>query len=412
MKDGVEKLIRRNLRARCCGNLLPSFSEPGEISRDGCLVPGRFPATKAGAERPLCMRIPHLFFATLMGALLAYLLAEWISWRGVRENEGLFVRWLVVAGVHPIRMGLAAGLAFLAVRETFLLVRASPGLGKNGVFVTIRKAPPVHFAGTSSNEPAPTSFSRPTLAPPRGPSATATSEIHMSTSTRDSILSKPAQAEGLGLTIYIDPCQESFREGVFLSQAVVVTTIAKTLKALSKDGSKLKTIIVDGKYDPLEHPDFRAISENLKAIAKKWFPKAKLHLIGSPRFVNSPGRAVALLFYHEVTLRLEAGTQKTFAAMTGEKGSVLKDAVEILERLDLGNLVIRARFLRGEVDNSTPSEVRNWIKMLEGVKPSKVQIKSPKKGFLPKTKGVTSTRLAEILAELEEKLETPCEIIV
>jgi hypothetical protein len=353
--------------------------------------------------------------AFVAGLLLTLLLGEWLTFRGVRQGEALWIRWLVVVAVHPIRVGVAMSLVLIAYRQGFLLLRAGPGLGKNGVFVTIRTAPSADYERASHALLAPTPAASLWISPSspqqRIPSATATPELFMSTTTRESILSKPSQVEGLGLTIQINPCQESFREGVFLSQAVVVTTIAKTLKALSKDGSKLKTIVVDGEYDPLEHPDFRAISENLKAIAKKWFPKARLHLIGSPRFVNSPGRAVALLFYHEVTLRLEAGTQKTFAAMTGEKGTVLKDALEILEKLDLGNLVIRARFLRGGVDNSTASEVRNWIKMLEGVKPAKIEIRSPVKGFLPKTKGITATRLKEIQAEVEEKLDAPCVII-
>lgn len=350
-----------------------------------------------------------------MGLLLTLLLSEWLAHREIREGEAIFIRWLVVVSQHPIRLGMASSLMVFACQEGFLLLRAGPGLGKNGVFVIIRKAPSPFSerAAHASTLPAP-SFpsSDGILRPPlRASSAAATHEHYMSTSTRDSIVSKPSNVEGLGLTIHIHPCQESFREGVFLSQAVVVTTIALELKALSKDGVKLMTIVVDGENDPLEHPDFRAISENLKAIAKKWFPKTRLHLVGSPRFINSPSNSVALLFYHQVTLRLETGTQKTFAAMTGEKGAVLKDAIEILHKLDLGNLVIRARFIRGEVDNSTPAEVRNWIKVLEGVRPAMIHIRSPAKGFLPKTKGVGAKRLKEILAEVEEKLNFPCEII-
>jgi hypothetical protein len=49
--------------------------------------------------------------------------------------------------------------------------------------------------------------------------------------------------------------------------------------------------------------------------------------------------------------------------------------------------------------------------MLEGVKPAKIEIRSPVKGFLPKTKGITATRLKEIQAEVEEKLDAPCVII-
>lgn len=225
----------------------------------------------------------------------------------------------------------------------------------------------------------------------------------MSTTLRDNIISGPEELLGLGSTLTINPCQESFRSGVLLSQAVVVTKAASTIRELSRDGKKINTVLVAGEVDPLEHEDFRAISENLKEICKKWFPKAKLHLIAYPRFINSPGRAVALDYYHQVTMRLEAGTQKTFAAMTGEKGGVFKRVVETLTRLDIGHLVVRARFIRGDIDNSTPSEVRGWIKCLSQIKPMRVEIKTPKKAIFPKTKAITATRLKEIMAEVEEK---------
>ena len=233
----------------------------------------------------------------------------------------------------------------------------------------------------------------------------------MSTSLRDTIITGPEEIEGLGATLVVDPCQESFRSGILVSQAVIVTTAAATIREHSREGRKVNTILVTGEIDPLSHTDFRAISENLKDIAKKWFPKAKLHLVGHPRYINTPGIAVALDYYKEVALRLEAGTQKTYAAMTGEKGQVYKRVLEALTRLDIGHLVVRARFVRGDIDNSTPVEVRGWIKALAAIKPMRIEIESPKKTFLPKTKPITATRLKEIAAEVEEKTGLPLVIL-
>lgn len=233
----------------------------------------------------------------------------------------------------------------------------------------------------------------------------------MSTSLRDTIITGPKEVKGLGATLQINPCQESFRPGVLLSQAVVITTSASTIRELSRDGRKVATILVSGEIDPLSHQDFRAISENMKDIVKKWYPKSQLKLIGYPRFIDSPGRAVALDYYKEVTLFLEAGTQKTYSAMTGEKGSVYKRVLDTLTRLDIGHLVVRARFVRGDIDNSTAVEVRGWIKALADIKPRRVEIESPKKGIGSGTKAITPTRLKEIAAEVEEKTGLPVVII-
>lgn len=323
-------------------------------------------------------------------------------------GRGPVTRWAVLVARNPERSAIALTALLGALGALLEALRAGPGLGSDGQLVTIREAdaPPPAPRCNPRSGPAPP---KPTGADPRRRSLQPLSS--MTTSLRDSIVSGPVEVEEFGPTLYVTPCQESFRSGVLLSQAMVVTTAASTIRELSRDGKKVKTIIVSGEIDPLQHEDFRAISENFKDIAKKWFPKAKLHLIGYPRFIDSPGRAVALDFYHQVTLRLEAGTQKTYAAMTGEKGEVYKRTLQTLARLDLGNLVIRARFMRGDVDNSTVSEIRGWIKALADIKPTRIEICSPKKGVLPKTKAITATRMKEILGEIEDKLGIPAEIV-
>ena len=42
----------------------------------------------------------------------------------------------------------------------------------------------------------------------------------------------------------------------------------------SKAGEKLQHIVVFGEVDPTVHPEFRAISENLRELTNKWFPRA------------------------------------------------------------------------------------------------------------------------------------------
>lgn len=303
------------------------------------------------------------------------------------------MRYGITLSAHPVRALLAAGALWAGLSALRAAWVAGPGLGVFGTYGMMRRAVPA---------PKPTEV--PITARPRHDSI-------MTTVLRESIITGPEEIEGLGATLFVDPCQQSFRPGVLLSQAVIVTTAASTMREMSRDGRKLNTILVAGEIDPLSHTDFRAISENLKDITKKWYPKAQMRLLGYPRFIDSPGRTVALDFFKEVTLYFEAGTQKTYAAFTGEDGQVYKRVVDTLTRLDIGHLVIRARFVRGEVDNSTPLEVRKWIKALEGIKPKRVEICSPRKQLLPKTKAITATRLKEIGAEVEEKTGFTVEII-
>ena len=86
--------------------------------------------------------------------------------------------------------------------------------------------------------------------------------------------------------------------------SVVVTSSARRLIDLSKGGEKVETIAVIGsEADPASHPDLREITENLRILRTKWFPRAKLALftprdicslsmlaLSSVAFTNLPGR--------------------------------------------------------------------------------------------------------------------------
>ena len=325
------------------------------------------------------------------------LVLTWFAQHTPTPMDPIWARYGATLANHPLRTAAALWALGAALRAGRDAVRAGPGLGKTSTCGIIVRAP--YHPGLPSEHP-----KVPISVRPRH-------DASMTTALRESIITGPEKLDDLGSTLTIDPCQESFRPGVLLTQAVIVTTAASTMRELSRDNKKVNTVLVTGEIDPLSHQDFRAISENLKDITKKWFPKAQMRLIGYPRFIDSPGRTVALDFYKEVTLYFEAGTQKTYTAFTGESGQVYKRVVDTLTRLDIGHLVIRARFVRGDVDNSTPLEVRKWIKALEGIKPMRIEISSPRKQILPKTKPITATRLKEIASEVEEKTGISVEIV-
>lgn len=230
------------------------------------------------------------------------------------------------------------------------------------------------------------------------------------------IFSGPLKSERLGATLgidlgSIDMALAVSRDNRMPRASVVVTTAARHIIRISKAGEKIESLAVYGsKADPTLHPDFREITENLRDLRNKWFAKAKLCLIlDEPRLEDSELRRV-LAIYDKVFLRMEWGTAKTFAAMTGRKTADFAGYLDNLGQVD--HLVVQARFLRGDVDNSTETEVRAWIKKLAELKPREVAILgADAKAGAKKSKTAPKSRLTEIAEEVTKKTGIPATVV-
>lgn len=187
--------------------------------------------------------------------------------------------------------------------------------------------------------------------------------------------------------------------------SVLVTTFARQIIELSKAGEKLDSVAILGSDgDPVRHPDLREITENVRSLRDKWFPRAKLCLQTALRDLNSFELRTTVGMYDKVFLEYEWGTAKTFASMTGEKSTQL--GVLTRQLMGVDHLIVQASFMRGPVDNSTDSEVQGWIKKLQEFRPREVHILANKAGSdlkKAKNKAVTKARRQEIADEVAEK---------
>lgn len=222
----------------------------------------------------------------------------------------------------------------------------------------------------------------------------------------DSILTGPFKTPRWGRTVTLDLGAPDVtlaisRDNRLPRASVVVTLAARELMRLSKDGEKVDHIVVVGSdTDPTRHPAFREITENLRELRDKWFSRAKLCLVSNDPLLDSQDVRLGVGAYDLPVIRLEYGTTKTFARLTGRKSTELAPLVHQIASLD--RVVVRANFVRGTVDNSTENEVKGWLKRLQDVRLAEVQITSPNPRSTSKLKGVTKSRLREIVEQVSE----------
>ena len=234
----------------------------------------------------------------------------------------------------------------------------------------------------------------------------------MLTALMNDVVQGPEKTARHGRTLFIRPTLPGGRPGSFPSQAVVVTAAARRLIELSKGGEKLDSVVVTGAVDPTLHPEFREISQNLRELCDKWFSKANLVLLSDSLGLHRPEVRQSLSIYDKPVVRLEAGSQKTYASLTGNKPATYKGVVESLSKVELERIIVQAKFVRGKADNSTDAELRSWLKQLGTVAPGQVQVYTlakadAKSGLKP----ITAARLEAIANQVADKTGIPVEIV-
>ena len=229
---------------------------------------------------------------------------------------------------------------------------------------------------------------------------------------QEEIVLGPIDYPRLGRTVVVRPTVETLRVNRFPTQAVVVTAAARKLIELVRAGDKIQAMVVEGgNENPTKHPEFHQICENLRQLLDKHFSKALLCLVTDATPFDSPNLRHALTFFDQTILRLDAGTQKTWAALTGANPRQFRGVVESLGRLGADKIIVHTRFVRGEVDNSNESEVKAWIRQLTEIRPSGVHITTPAKAKGRKEIPVTKSRMSQIAELVTTKTGIPVEVL-
>jgi wyosine [tRNA(Phe)-imidazoG37] synthetase (radical SAM superfamily) len=227
------------------------------------------------------------------------------------------------------------------------------------------------------------------------------------------VLRGPQRRPGLGQCLEVLPTSDTGRPGVFPGQGIIVTRAARRLIELSKAGEKLDSIAVLGPSDPTLHAEFREITENLKELARKWYPKLGLTLLTGPLHLTAPEVRHACSLYERMIVRLDGAAQKTFSALQpGSKGASLKTAIDQLAALEHSGLVLRTQLCQGTVDTTTEAELKAWIALATRLRPQLIQISTIAKGGTKGQKPVAKGRLEDFAAKLTEKSGTATSVLL
>ncbi len=196
----------------------------------------------------------------------------------------------------------------------------------------------------------------------------------------------------------------------FPSRKQVYEALDKKLSEMKESNQYPDVITYAGNGEPTLHPDFPGIIDDSILLRNKYFPEAKITVLSNSTSISDPAIKAALLKADMNILKLDSAFDLTIKRHNQPAGNLNVD--ELIEKLTgfNGKLIIQTLFLRGvhegnAIDNTSPEELRAWLKALEKIKPEEVMIytisrDTPKGGELSKVPLKELNKIASMVRKL------------
>jgi wyosine [tRNA(Phe)-imidazoG37] synthetase (radical SAM superfamily) len=155
--------------------------------------------------------------------------------------------------------------------------------------------------------------------------------------------------------------------------------LEQKLKELAEEDYLPDAITYAGNGEPTLHPQFSGIVDDTIRLRDAYSPRSKVTVLSNASRIHEPEVFNALLKLDNNILKLDAGTEATFRLLNNPVDPIdFRELVSNLAKFN-GRLIIQTMFLRGilngkPVDNTTGTEVGEWIGHLRKIRPSAVMI--------------------------------------
>lgn len=188
-----------------------------------------------------------------------------------------------------------------------------------------------------------------------------------------------------------------------LSDLPTKDEVKDALEDWLKKGEKVDYITFSGNGEPTQHPEFDKIVDEVIKLRDKYLPQAKVAILSNSSNVSSPEVKKALKKLDLRIMKLDCGTKEMFEKMNGPaEGIEYEKLVDDLK--ELKNIIIQSVFIGGEVTNTKPDEVEEWIERLRYILPKKIQIYSLDRPFIGKSISKVDRYVLSKIAELASEL--------
>lgn len=195
----------------------------------------------------------------------------------------------------------------------------------------------------------------------------------------------------------------------------VFEALDSKLSIMQAENNPPDVITYAGNGEPTLHPDFPGIIDDSILLRNKYFPQTKIAVLSNSTTIDNPLIKSALLKVDMNILKLDSAFDST--VMIHNQPRVKIDVKQLINSLAgfNGKVIIQTLFIRGKhngnvIDNTTPVEIKAWLKAINKIRPSEVMIytisrDTPAGGQLKKVPEKELQKIAELVESLGIKTQ-------
>ncbi len=142
---------------------------------------------------------------------------------------------------------------------------------------------------------------------------------------------------------------------------------------LSKESVKLDSISLVGNGEPTLYPEFTEVVEIVKRVRDELCSGAHVTILSNGSTLQDPKTVKGLNLLDERMIKLDAGNDEMLKLIDGPLVRMTIPRL-IQGTKKLNDVILQSFFVQGSIDNTTPSEVDDWVEVVGMIKPKLVHI--------------------------------------
>lgn len=169
------------------------------------------------------------------------------------------------------------------------------------------------------------------------------------------------------------------KKAVLPPRALVKQKMDEKLKDMIMNNEYPDVITFAGNGEPTLHPEFEGIIDDTIELRNKLTPNARIAVLSNATMLHKPSVVRALLKVEDNIQKLDSAFEETIRRIDCPASNF--SLVEVVENLKSfnGKVIIQTLFLKGNfkgetIDNTTETEVVEWMKLVAEIKPLQVMI--------------------------------------
>ena len=178
---------------------------------------------------------------------------------------------------------------------------------------------------------------------------------------------------------------------------------------LKNENMPLDSITFAGNGEPTMHPEFAGIVRDTLALRDQYMPGVKVAVLSNASMIGDPKVFAALMKLDYNIQKLDAGFQGLFELINNPVlpinfSGMIRDLRKFNEKVIIQSLFLRGNYKGDIVDNTTETEVGEWLNHLSVIRPSMVMIYPISRATQIQNLEKIGTFELEIIAEKVRKL--------